>query len=149
MSHDHAVTSTHPQSIDAAFDAAIAELERLDANGHTTADLIEAREQYRQRARDASDAAVAERVRQVLTEAEPDLAHYILTGRKLRGTLQSVLDDAERVGLMLGCSLMGANEYFGGSPSDKIVADWTFALERRMALVKAMVAAEPEGGSHE
>ena len=49
-----AIQPSGQDPIDAAFDAAIAELERLDANGHTTADLIEAREQYRQQQRSAS-----------------------------------------------------------------------------------------------
>ena len=80
-----AIQSSGQDPIDAAFDAAIAELERLDANGHTTADLIEAREQYRQERSAGIDAAareqeLRERLRDTLEPGFPQLSAYILAG---------------------------------------------------------------------
>jgi len=143
-----------------AMDAAIAELERLDGNGHVVAQLLEAREairaNYRQRngdpggdQADTTDAAVAQRVKAVLGEAEFDLCQYLLTGRKVGGLLRSALDDAEQAGIMLGCALAGSETYFGGTPADHVVADWTFLHERKMKLAKALADRATEGGGHE
>ena len=83
-----------------------------------------------------SENKVAERVRDVLAKAEPDLASYLLNG----GTpsADDAIGDALAMVTMLGSALSGDNEYFGGEPATHVQCEWVSAIERKLELARAL-----------
>lgn len=94
----------------------------------------------------ADGAGVAARVHAILGPAEGDLTGYLLKGGKVSASdVRTAIEDAQQATVMLGCAMIGAQEYFGGQPADKVICEWTFIAERKLEIAKALAIAAQEG----
>ena len=149
QSIENAISGQDP--VDAAMDAAIAELERLEANGHTTADLLQAREQYREqqrrsRASENGDSGVkveitesiADRIKAVIQPADPDLARFLLG--ECEEDVDSVLEDSRTLSQLLQHVASAEHESYGGQAIEPEFAGRIgFMLVRQIETARAML----------